>query len=91
MHDLFIDDRAGKPVGIHQCIRRRPVACFGNSDGDLQMLEYTTIDNPRPLLGVIVHHTDTEREYAYDEKLKVPANRSNLWPMHPNAAGSSSI
>ena len=67
---LFVDDGPGKPVGIHQFIGRRPIACFGNSDGDLQMLEYTTIDNPRPSLGVIVHHTDGEREYAYDAKPK---------------------
>ena len=67
---LFVDDGPGKPVGIHQFIGRRPIACFGNSDGDLQMLEYTTIDNPRPSLGVVVHHTDADREYAYDEKPK---------------------
>jgi len=67
---LFVDDGPGKPVGIHQFIGRRPIACFGNSDGDLQMLEYTTIDNPRPSLGMIIHHTDAEREYAYDEKPK---------------------
>lgn len=67
---LFVDDGPGKPVGIHQFIGRRPVACFGNSDGDLQMLEYTTIDNPRPSFGLIVHHTDAEREYAYDAKPK---------------------
>lgn len=67
---FFLDDGAGKPVGIHQFIGRRPVACFGNSDGDRQMLEYTTIDNPRPSLGVIIHHTDAEREYAYDQDAK---------------------
>ena len=44
----------------------RPIACFGNSDGDLAMLQYTTINNPRPSFGLIVHHTDAEREYAYD-------------------------
>lgn len=70
MEDLFIDDKAGKPVGIHQFIGRRPIACFGNSDGDQQMLEYTTIDNPRASLGVLIHHTDPEREYAYDAKPK---------------------
>lgn len=67
---LFVDDGPGKPVGIHQFIGRRPIACFGNSDGDLQMLEYTTIDNRRPSLGLLVHHTDAEREYAYDAKPK---------------------
>lgn len=70
MEALFIDDKAGKPVAIHQFIGRRPVACFGNSDGDKEMLEYTTIDNPRPSFGLLVHHTDAEREYAYDAKPK---------------------
>jgi len=64
----FIDDKTGKPVGIHHFIGRRPIAAFGNSDGDQQMLEYTTIDNPRPSFGLIVHHTDAEREYAYDRQ-----------------------
>jgi phosphoglycolate phosphatase-like HAD superfamily hydrolase len=65
---LFVDDKAGKPVGIHEFIGRRPIAAFGNSDGDKEMLEYTTIDNSRPSLGLIVHHTDAKREYAYDAK-----------------------
>jgi phosphoserine phosphatase/2'-5' RNA ligase len=63
---LFVNDREGKPVAIHQFIGRRPAACFGNSDGDYAMLQYTTINNPRPGFGLIVHHTDSEREYAYD-------------------------
>lgn len=63
---LFVNDGSGKPVGIHQFIGRRPVFCCGNSDGDLAMLQYTTIANPRPSLGLLVHHTDAEREYAYD-------------------------
>jgi phosphoserine phosphatase len=63
---LFVDDREGKPVGIHQFIGRRPIVAVGNSDGDQAMLEYTTIGNSRPSLGVLVHHTDAEREYAYD-------------------------
>ena len=63
---IFIDDKEGKPVGIHQAIGRRPIAAFGNSDGDKAMLEYTTIANPHPSFGLIVHHTDAEREYAYD-------------------------
>ena len=70
MDALFIDDKAGKPVAIQQFIGRRPIACFGNSDGDQEMLEYTTIDNPRHSFGLLVHHTDTEREYAYDTKPK---------------------
>jgi phosphoglycolate phosphatase-like HAD superfamily hydrolase len=63
----FIDDKAGKPVGIQQHIGRKPIAAFGNSDGDLQMLQWATLaDGPR--FGLIVHHTDAEREYAYDRK-----------------------
>ncbi|HSC28397.1 MAG TPA: HAD family hydrolase [Vicinamibacterales bacterium] len=65
---VFVDDREGKPVGIRQFIGRRPILCVGNSDGDQAMLEYTTVANPRPSLGVLVHHTDGEREYAYDAK-----------------------
>ncbi len=61
----FIDDKAGKPVGINSHIGRRPIAAFGNSDGDLQMLQYTTIGNT-PSLGVYIHHDDAEREWAYD-------------------------
>ncbi|MFM7675142.1 MAG: HAD family hydrolase [Synechococcus sp.] len=63
---LFVDDRGGKPVAIHAFLGRRPIAAFGNSDGDLEMLQYTTIANPRPALGLLVHHTDPVREYAYD-------------------------
>jgi phosphoglycolate phosphatase-like HAD superfamily hydrolase len=70
MNDLFIDDGKEKPAGIHQFIGRRPIACFGNSDGDLAMLEYTTINNPQPSLGIIIHHTDASREYAYDKAPK---------------------
>jgi hypothetical protein len=63
----FIDDKAGKPVGINQYIGRRPIAAFGNSDGDLEMLQWTTMSGGRRF-GLIVHHTDAEREYAYDRK-----------------------
>ena len=66
MDHLFVDDKAGKPAGIHQFIGRRPIAVFGNSDGDRQMLEWGTIANPKPSLGVIVRHTDAAREYQYD-------------------------
>jgi len=66
LEHLFVNDKAGKPVGIHHFIGRRPIACFGNSDGDMAMLQYTTVGNPCPSLGVILHHTDSEREYAYD-------------------------
>ncbi|MBN8459072.1 MAG: haloacid dehalogenase-like hydrolase [Verrucomicrobia bacterium] len=61
----FIDDKEGKPVGIQQHIGRRPVMAFGNSDGDFQMLEWTTGGNG-PRFGMIIHHTDTDREWAYD-------------------------
>jgi hypothetical protein len=64
----FIDDKAGKPVGINVHIGRRPIAAFGNSDGDLQMLQWTTLAGDRTRLGVIVHHTDAAREYAYDRR-----------------------
>ncbi len=63
----FIDDKAGKPVGINQHIGRRPVLAFGNSDGDFEMLEWTTAGSG-PRLGLIVHHDDGVREYAYDRK-----------------------
>ncbi len=65
-----IDDKDGKPVNIELHIGRRPVFCFGNSDGDLQMLQYTTMDPAPagPRIGLIVQHDDAEREYAYDRK-----------------------
>ena len=61
----FIDDKAGKPVGINQHIGRRPIAAFGNSDGDLQMLQWTAAGEGKRLM-VLIHHTDEQREYAYD-------------------------
>jgi phosphoserine phosphatase len=60
-----IDDGEGKPISINLFIGRRPIAAFGNSDGDLQMLQWTTA-GPGPRFGLIVHHTDAEREWAYD-------------------------
>jgi phosphoglycolate phosphatase-like HAD superfamily hydrolase len=63
----FVDDGPGKPVGINAHIGRRPIAAFGNSDGDIQMLQWATKSGGRRL-GLIVHHTDAEREYAYDRK-----------------------
>jgi hypothetical protein len=66
----FIDDKAGKPVGIHKFIGKRPIAAFGNSDGDFQMLEWTT-SGPGPSLGVIVRHDDATREFAYDRNSSV--------------------
>lgn len=66
----FIDDKAGKPVGIQRHIGRRPILAFGNSDGDIQMLQWAT-SGPGPGLGLILHHTDGEREYAYDRESHV--------------------
>jgi haloacid dehalogenase-like hydrolase len=66
----FIDDGPGKPVGINAHIGRRPIAAFGNSDGDMQMLQYAT-GGSGARFGLIVHHTDAEREWAYDRKSSV--------------------
>ena len=63
----FIDDGPGKPVGINRFIGRRPIMAFGNSDGDLQMLQYTTAGEG-PRFALIVHHTDADREFAYDRQ-----------------------
>ena len=63
----FIDDKAGKPISINEAIGYRPIAAFGNSDGDLEMLQWTTISGG-VRFGAIVHHTDAEREYAYDRQ-----------------------
>jgi phosphoglycolate phosphatase-like HAD superfamily hydrolase len=67
---LLNDDKAGKPEGIHLVIGRRPVAAFGNSIGDKEMLEYTQAGDGARLM-VLVHHDDAEREYAYGPKSKV--------------------
>ncbi len=61
----FINDKAGKPVGIYEHIGRRPILAFGNSDADMQMIEYTMAGEGRRL-GLFLHHDDGEREYAYD-------------------------
>ncbi len=66
----FIDDKAGKPIGIQQHIGRRPIFAAGNSDGDFQMLEWTT-SGPGPRFAMIVHHDDAEREFAYDRESHV--------------------
>jgi len=63
----FIDDGPGKPVGINRFIGRRPILAFGNSDGDLQMLQWTAAGNGLRFMG-LVHHTDAEREWAYDRQ-----------------------
>jgi len=66
----FIDDGPGKPVGINQHIGRRPIAAFGNSDGDLQMLQWTAA-GPGARFCLIVHHTDAAREWAYDRQSSI--------------------
>ncbi|HEX2888439.1 HAD family hydrolase [Vineibacter terrae] len=66
----FIDDGPGKPVGINRFIGRRPIFAFGNSDGDQQMLQYTAAGEGARFMG-LVHHTDAEREFAYDRKSHV--------------------
>src|SRR5256885_4289031 len=64
----FIDDKTGKPIGINEHIGRRPIAPFGNSDRDLEMLQCATLGASGARFGLIVHHTDAEREYAYDRQ-----------------------
>jgi hypothetical protein len=66
----FVDDGPGKPVGINRFIGRRPIFAFGNSDGDQQMLEWTAAGRGARFMG-LVHHTDAEREWAYDRKSSV--------------------
>ena len=66
----FVDDKQGKPIGIETFIGRRPIAAFGNSDGDQQMLEWTTAGNGARF-ALIVHHDDAEREWAYDRKSSI--------------------
>ena len=63
----FVDDKGGKPLGIDRNIGRRPILAFGNSDGDYEMLEYATTGEG-PGLGMILHHTDGDREWAYDRE-----------------------
>jgi hypothetical protein len=66
----FVDDGPGKPAGINRFIGRRPIFAFGNSDGDLQMLQWT-MAGQGPRFAGLVHHTDAMREYAYDRQSKV--------------------
>ena len=79
----FIDDKTGKPVGIHPHIGRRPIAAFGNSDGDLQMLQWTC-SGASPRFCLYVHHTDAEREWAYDRQSSIGRLDKGL-----DAAGNS--
>ena len=78
---ILDDDKAGKPSGIHMMIGRRPVAAFGNSGGDQQMLEYTQAGDGARLM-MLVHHDDAAREYAYGPKSKV-----GNFPGHPDGRG----
>jgi phosphoserine phosphatase len=66
----FVDDGPGKPVGIYRAIGRQPILAFGNSDGDWQMLQWTAAGKGSRFMG-LVHHTDAEREYAYDRKSRI--------------------
>jgi hypothetical protein len=66
----FNDDKGGKPVGINEHIGRRPIAAFGNSDGDLQMLQWTAA-GPGARFCLYVHHDDDAREFAYDRQSQV--------------------
>lgn len=75
----FIDDKTGKPVGINQFIGRRPVAAFGNSDGDRQMLEWTGAGSGRRLM-MLVLHDDAEREYAYGPANGLPDTKFGAFP-----------
>src|SRR5438105_14565849 len=75
----FIDDKAGKPVGINSHIGRRPIAAFGNSDGDRQMLEYTTAGTGTRL-GMLVLHDDSEREFAYGPAQGLPESKIGTFP-----------
>lgn len=67
---FFYDDKEGKPIAIHQHIGKRPILAVGNSDGDYQMIEWTTAGK-MPRLGVFIHHTDGKREWAYDRDSQI--------------------
>ncbi len=73
----FIDDKAGKPLGINAHIGRRPIAAFGNSDGDRQMLEWTQAGGGARLM-MLVHHDDARREWAYGAESKIGALSDSL-------------
>jgi hypothetical protein len=73
----FIDDKEGKPVGIHQYIGKRPVFTVGNSDGDYAMLKWT-VEGEGPRFGMLIHHTDSIREYAYDRESSIGSLNKGL-------------
>ena len=84
----FIDDKAGKPVGINTYIGRRPIAAFGNSDGDQQMLEWTQRGSGARLM-MLVHHDDAVREWAYDRESQI-GNLDKAWMRPKRRTGQSS-
>lgn len=93
----FIDDKEGKPIAIQKHIGRRPIAAFGNSDGDLPMLQWTTAGSG-PRLAVYIHHTDAAREWAYDRASHIgkldkglDEAKSRSWTVVNMAADWSSI
>jgi hypothetical protein len=63
----FIDDKEGKPIGIHKFIGKKPVFASGNSDGDLQMMQWTASNTSKSIM-LYLHHTDGKREWAYDRE-----------------------
>jgi phosphoglycolate phosphatase-like HAD superfamily hydrolase len=67
----FVNDGAGKPVGIYKGVGLQPILAFGNSDGDFEMLQWTTLGSGGARLGLLLHHDDAEREYAYDRASRV--------------------
>lgn len=79
----FIDDKEGKPIAINKFIGKRPIASFGNSDGDLQMLQWTAAGDREELL-VYIHHTDSVREWAYDRKSSIGKLDKGLDVAHEN-------
>ena len=85
----FMNDKAGKPEAIHQHIGRRPLVTFGNSDGDLQMLQWTAAGEGSPFLG-LVHHIDAEREWVYDRKSSV-GHLDKAWTPRLSKGGILSI
>ena len=82
----MIDDKEQKPISIHQAVGQRPILAAGNTDGDLAMLQWTA-GNPRRTLELAVHHTDAEREFAYDFDPVLGAGNEGLLGPPPTATG----
>ena len=83
---MLVDDKTGKPIGIHLMIGRRPVAAFGNSTGDQQMLEYTQAGEGVRLM-MLVHHDDDMREYAYGPNRRLALSLTPSWPRPRSESG----